>query len=282
MQKQTLLTTAIVGACLTTATAGVASAAYIDVVNGDNPVGFYLLDETGGTTTASDASGNSRDGTYTGFGDLAGAQGNPGIPNGGTSVQFGGNDDHIEFGGAYSGLPNSADLFTLEAWINLGDVDPSNGGFAVSYFRNNTNNRYHAIGVDDSGQAVIRQNQDGVSGSVTGSVDLSDGSWHHIVGVFTNDGTADEDQLYVNGVLVGGGNGPNSDGATDRIAIGFRDNRSGGNGEFPGLIDNVGIYDYALSDTQIAAHYAAGIVIPEPSSVAAVGLLGLLGLRRRR
>lgn len=277
------------------AAASAASAAYIDVVNAADPVGFYQLDETGGTSTASNSASASgantvaEDGIYSNFGDLSAAQGQPGIPAGGSAVQFGGSNDVVSFGTSYDGLSAGTESFTLEAWVNLGDIDLADlsTGFAVSFFREGQSNRYRTIGVSGTtGQAILQQNDNGSDPEVTGGADLTDGGWHHLVGVFTNDGTSLEDQLYVDGVSVGGVNGRSVSSGIDTIIIGGRyaSNGSGSsvNGEFDGLIDNVGIYDYSLSDSQILANYNAGIVIPEPASLAGLGLLGLVGLRRRR
>jgi hypothetical protein len=50
---------------------------------------------------------------------------------------------------------------------------------------------------------------------------------------------------------------------------------------FPGGLDEFAIYSFALSDTQVAAHFAA---IPEPSSLAllAFGMISMFLFRRKR
>jgi len=54
---------------------------------------------------------------------------------------------------------------------------------------------------------------------------------------------------------------------------------------FVGLIDEVALYDHALSAADVEAHFAAAFVpIPEPSTLmmALVGLISLAGFARRR
>ena len=53
---------------------------------------------------------------------------------------------------------------------------------------------------------------------------------------------------------------------------------------FDGKLDEAAIYDTVLSDSQIAAHYLAAEVVPEPATlaVAMMGLLVLAARRRRR
>ena len=87
-------------------------------------------------------------------------------------------------------------------------------------------------------------------------------TWNHVVGVF--DGTLVH--IYVNGVENAapqsiGGNGyvPNT---TAPLRIGAGNPAGAASLFFPGWMDEVAIYPYALSSTQIAAHYAAATANP--------------------
>jgi len=79
------------------------------------------------------------------------------------------------------------------------------------------------------------------------------GTWYHIVG--TSDGTTAK--IYVNGVLKNSGPvDPNYVGTAAGTQIGGEVCCSGNN--FPGLIDEVSIYDRALSGAEIQALFEAG------------------------
>ncbi len=264
---------------------GTASAAtYVSTVLADNPVGYYRLGEANATGGAVDSSTTASNGVYNNFAGTAFGQ--AGIPGAGsnTAVRFDGSNDWINT--MNTSIAGGDQTYTLEAWINLGTGAVSSTGYVVSHLRDNQNNRYHAMGVDTGGNAVFDQNQNGaVNTSANPALTLNDGNWHHLVGVFSSGGAADEDKFYVDGSLVASSNGPTEDGATDRVYIGLLHNRSSGTGWFNGLIDEVAFYDGALSETRITEHYNVGITpIPEPSSLGILALMGvgsMLGIRRR-
>lgn len=250
------------------------AATYQAEVLADSPVRYYRLGETGGSTANNlGTQGATGNGTYNNF--AASAFGKPGIPGGGgdTAVEFDGSNDWISSVG--TGVAGDSTV-TLEAWVKITDL--TTNGYAVSYLRDNQNNRYHAIGVNSSEQPILSQDQNGGGGTVNGSTSLTAGEWYHLVAVFSASPTVDK--LYVNGTLVASFNGPNPDGVTDRFYVGLLHNRSGGTGWFKGIIDEVAFYSYELPETRILAHYNTGI--PEPSSLAELGALAALLLSHRK
>ncbi|MCH8044121.1 MAG: PEP-CTERM sorting domain-containing protein [Planctomycetes bacterium] len=107
--------------------------------------------------------------------------------------------------------------------------------------------------------------------------------WAHLVGTYDGD----TQRFYINGqevgnALVGQGFGPND---AEPLRIGGGATEGNGNFFFEGDIDEVAVYDTALSPERVLAHYEAGInPIPEPSTLVLsfLGLMGLLAARRRR
>lgn len=100
--------------------------------------------------------------------------------------------------------------------------------------------------------------QANISGNWTylfGNTSLTPGIWHHIAGTY--DGT--NLRLYVNGALDGAVYAPGSLSYAD-TATNIRIANSGDTPTlfFNGLVDEVSIYDRALSDTEITAIYGTG------------------------
>ncbi len=123
---------------------------------------------------------------------------------------------------------------------------------------------------------------------ISGAEDVGD-QWTHVVGTFDWDGnTPDVDgnitgtgTLYVNGQPVKSGtlsyrpydNGP--------LLIGAGWGSGSIRYYFDGKMDEVAVYNSALTDVQVLAHYNA--TIPEPGSLLLLGLgaIGLLLARRK-
>jgi len=130
--------------------------------------------------------------------------------------------------------------------------------------------------------------------------DFDINTWYHVAVVYdgtTMDlesiGTASDGSglsFYVNGGLVdtaAGNLGNPTQALTTALAdftFGIDSQKAAFTGEYTGLLDDVQIYNEALSATDVSSLYNnPGTVIPEPSSTALIGLAGLaLFLRRRR
>lgn len=101
--------------------------------------------------------------------------------------------------------------------------------------------------------------------AATGGPALSDNAWHHVVGVYTS---ATSRAVYVDGIL-GNTNATNVAAfPTTRFAIGalMRDSPTD---SFNGLLDDVGLWDEALTPARVALvnglGRAAGVVLDDPA-----------------
>lgn len=173
--------------------------------------------------------------------------------------EFDGTDDYIELP---SGFPNLQSSFTVAAWIRptsslahariFADDENNSGGFALS--------------LGDPGAGRLRFFSRGVSpvSEDTQGAVISVDTWHHVVAV--HDASAQTRQIYVDGVaqqFSGGSTAPTYSGSwgTDSgpVSIGGEtsgSSESSSNFHFEGQIDEVNVYESALSSSQIATLYA--------------------------
>lgn len=205
-------------------------------------VGYWSFDEDSGDV-ASDLSGNGNDGTIHGAKLVDGKYG--------MALEFDGKDDYIH-------IPNSKILedltessFTLEAWAKPLDVPA----------HTNTNNRNYGIITRPGWHTGLRYTYNkqfslSLWDSSNTVFDLCSqvyepGEWHHVVGV-TND-SSKKMYIYVDGVLANSDSysGSSRDYRTLPYRIGAGHNSGDYKYHFNGIIDEVRIYNYALSDDEI-------------------------------
>lgn len=111
---------------------------------------------------------------------------------------------------------------------------------------------------------------------------LNDNQWHHLAGVWDRD--AGNRYLYVDGVLDAGGSitdgsdsGSVNAAGWEYLVIGGRDQNGSITAMGANLIDEVRIYNEALTQSQVQA-----LMVPEPTSGILAGIAGLALLSRRR
>jgi hypothetical protein len=254
-------------------TAGSALASYSSVVQADNPAAYWGFNETSGTTAA-DATGHGLDLTYQNAPTL-------GVPGAvGTAVAY---DGATQYADRWDGnMILGGQSGTVEAWVNTtsSGFTPVANWYASSATGEEDQALFALYVSNGSARAAVRD-----VGShyfdIGDSGTINDGQWHHLVMVLdqTNKGL----NLYVDGQLK------NSTGLTD---FGNLDNTVGGNPPFSvgsylyegnrGLgtaaIDEVALYTYTLSGSQIQAHFAA---VPEPMTIGLL-TLGALWVRRKQ
>lgn len=213
-------------------------------------VAWWKFDEGSGTT-AYDSSGNGNHGTL-----MAGASYVAGIS--GTALSLDGVNDYVRVPDA-----NSLDLTTLtiEAWIRFEAVRPpftGNQGIVNKYRHDKPSEGGYLVFVREGDGALLFRVKDD-AGNVAGGnsswsdVFLTPGVWQHVAGIY--DGTTG--RLYLNGVLVASqilpititaNNQPLLIGALmDQFANVYR--------FFGGFIDEVRIYNRALTEEEVQARY---------------------------
>jgi hypothetical protein len=203
----------------------------------DDPLGYWRLGEDAGPT-ATDATG-TQDATYLGAVEL----GHPGLVAGSdTSVYFPGS------GMAYIRVGDTAGFagrvpFSVEAWV-LPDSDDAGCIMGKSTFTTTHEGWFAA-----SHMSTVRFQRMNDGYFSAGHPEV--GKVFHLV--VTYDGSTEK--MFIDGDLVGSRiHEVDVPANTDFLLIGDCANW----GNFAGFIDEVAVYDHALTPDQISAHFNAG------------------------
>jgi hypothetical protein len=200
-----------------------------------NPQAYWRFDEGSGTV-AGDATGHGNTGALqNGAGWTAGIRG--------TAVSLDGVDDYVSIANSFR--LTSAN-FTLDAWIK-GDPGMEqfgrilDSGYATGF----------ALGRNGGGRQVLFEFRG--SPYLISNADAIDNNWHHVA-VVKSGGTA---TLYVDGA-VQASVAVNAEAPTNTLPlfIGYNPGE-GTRGHWKGQLDEVRIYDRALSAAEVQANYSA-------------------------
>lgn len=252
--------------------------AYAQAILNSSPIGYWRLGETSGgavdsATAPAPPEAGSQDGAYLGFSALNLGQGGPrptdsvnaqplnGFETTNAAPRFAGNTDG---GNDVVTIPDpgvfnfaGTRTFTIEAWVN-GSTAQEDGAaviakgvggggeqFAIDVF----GGRYRFFCWDGGvPNAAV------VAGAAVGP----NGAWQHITAVLDQPGG--RMKIYVNGVESGSAvPRPTLVNTVHEISIGARKNSASANYDlnFDGRIDEVAIFNRALSTNEILAHFNA-------------------------
>jgi WD40 repeat protein len=199
-------------------------------------IAWWKFDETNGETVI-DSSGNGLDGKLVGDAKIISD-----IQRG-NILSLDGDGDYVDCG--HSSIFEITDEITVAAWIKVNKFNKpfqaiiAKGASAWRLARESDQNSLHfACGP-------------GASRLVRGRRDVDDGQWHHLAGVY--DGT--RMCLYLDGELDVSASATGSiDTNSEPVYIGEKSEHQGC--FWDGLIDDVRIYSYALSEAEIKELYA--------------------------
>ena len=167
------------------------------------------------------------------------------IANAQNALHFDRVDDYIQT----NVLPMSGTAArTVEAWIKTTSVaDPNQGGSQmaiVDWGSSSTGGRFtfnvlwgNTLRIEVAG------------GGVNATTPVNDGNWHHVAVVY-NPSASTKLSIYLDGVLDGSGNATVNTGTTTQLRIG---RRVDGASPFGGSIDEVRVWNFAKTQSQIAA-----------------------------
>ena len=199
-------------------------------------VGYWKFDEGNGTTAA-DSSGNGNDGTL--------VNGPTWIADGkyGKALYFDGVDDRV----TTISSTGSTSAVTVEAWIKEATAN-SNAGLVFD------TNWSYGIWIQNSKIQGGIWNASSYQHTASSQVIPQTGIWYHIA--MTYDMTTDHIvRLYVNGTLAANWTAIGPTKIPNKVDVG---GRNPNNWYFNGTIDEVRIYNRALSADEIWNHYVHG------------------------
>jgi hypothetical protein len=226
---------------------------YSSEVLADTPAGYWRLNEAAASATVADSSGNGHTGTSGAVGSAMPTYGVAGAIDtdpSDTAATFDGNDTIVL---PDLGLAEGASGVTIECWMRWTILSTR-----VAYAEGSTAGATPILylGIDATGKAAFRYRNDANQDHTHSSTaSYNDDGWRHFVGVYDK-GTGFT-ALYVNGSAVGTPVAVTAGTITVNTAtIGF--SRRNTDGLFwTGGLDELAVYDYALSSARVAAHYAA-------------------------
>jgi hypothetical protein len=170
----------------------------------------------------------------------------------GGALKFNGSGDSVDITGTKSLNFNGQKLLTVTAWVNAGNKEPVVGVVAgccgtivAQRDANGWALRYDGRNPGQEMEFIVCPNWQGDGGF--GAKTLKEGEWHYLTGV------VDERKLvfYLDGEFVNemAFSGPiTSNGPETEIG-------HAGDGGFIGIIDEVGIYNKALSEKEVKQNY---------------------------
>jgi hypothetical protein len=185
----------------------------------------------------------------------------------GKCYSFDGVNDYINISSAQFKELHPKRAFTIEAWVNTGGrsgnqyqgiVDTSRSGYSGFMLR---------LGEGDTKVRFDFANSTpGGSFSQAGNTNLNNNTWYHIVNTWDGTNTANGVKYYINGILDKQATASQVTGEINSsrdLIIGAE--LSLGNVFFNGSIDNVRIYNKALTASEIQDHYQKYKLYYQPS-----------------
>ena len=144
--------------------------------------------------------------------------------------------------------------FTIEAWINTFGKGGTQYQSIVDTIKSGSNGFQLRLGESNTKVKFVIANTT-KDQTVTGNANLNNNTWYHLI--FTWDGTTNANglKLYINGILDKQATSTVSGEINSSRDLGIGTELSLGATFFNGSIDNVRIYNKALTATEVKKHY---------------------------
>lgn len=179
-----------------------------------------------------------------------------------TSFAFDGEDDGIDVPNFPEINWDNTDSFSIEAWVQI-PISETCGEtpVAVGRYGGNSSSASWWLGCDEiANQAAfsLRDNSGYITRTV-GITAINDGNWHHLVGVrIGNPDGSGENIIFVDGAQENSASVTYSESFVSDLTLNFGYMDVTPFYYFPGSIDEIAIYDRALTLDEIQEHYNSG------------------------
>lgn len=252
------------------------TAPYPSAVLAANPYGYWRLNEP------DNGLGNNDDGVIANdyWGGNVGIYTNAALGQAGYSASTDPTETSAEFGADasadcdansignvdFSAPTNTSVAFTIQAWVNAQSPGGGNAGIVSKGYFGGEEFSLDCGGPNKAFRFEVR-GANAAAYNANSTLVANDGLWHHLTGVC--DEPHSNVVLYIDGVLAGSASIPPRAGlcasnATIPMIIGSRPTSatSGGNNQFLGFVNEVAVYNYALTASNVDAEYAQADVPP--------------------
>lgn len=200
---------------------------------------------------ASDLSTFGNDGTCIDFGDVGKCNGTDGII--GNAIKFNGIDNYIDAGDDIS--LDLTDAMTLSLWVKVNNFFAPQAQL-ISRDETPAGDRNYGISVA-SGDFFFQLFMGGVNKQIGSSSSFFNDTWYYITATYDKDAGSNNQLLYVNGVQVASGTETGTvDNDDVNLTIGAREDVTRA---FNGSIDEVSVWNKALSAGEILSHFENGL-----------------------
>ncbi len=147
---------------------------------------------------------------------------------------------------------NPVDALTLTAWVKW-DIEPNEGNDWATIINKNVDSQYRLQHdrTNDFFEFAIRTSSGGRW--IWSTTSPQEGDWHHVAGTYDGE----EMRIYIDGTLENAQSWSGEiNASTNPLIFG---NRAVGDRGFHGIIDEIGIWERALSEEEINDLYLAGL-----------------------
>jgi len=186
------------------------------------------------------------------------------------ALEYDGLDDYCELDNGASGAIVVQYPFTFSAWFRTPGAGPENSDMAIMNIADpDYATVYHGLYLrkyqSDYYKAGVKSKNKTNEYVKSTNQNVSDDTWHQIVGVFTSEGKR---KLYLDGIYEGISNSVLQYN-TDNVVVTFgRWGDKTPNNYFYGLLDNICIWNKELSESEVSQYYSN---LPDGSETSLVG-----------
>lgn len=230
---------------------------YATTVLADTPFSYWRLGDALTSGNAADSSGNSHLLAYSGVApSCTPGQAGALLGDADTAVLLNGTNGYLQRAGGPDGCVGTGSG-SMEVWCKTSSVPSRRSLLCCGY---GSASGIQGFNLDVSATQVIAEFRTATPTEAAATVAIADGLWHHLLMTLTR-GTPDVVRLYVDGVQVASANcataGQSYQPHTSfAFFVGCDTAQSV---LFGGTVDEVALYNTALSAARVLAHYQAAV-----------------------